>query len=69
MKQKLKNWLLPLSFTLGGAVLGYLYYRFFGCQGSCPITSSPVLTMLYMGFIGLLVSGIVKKDKKEEETG
>lgn len=44
-------------FTLAGAALGYLYYRFVGCStGTCPITSSARNSMLYMGFLGFLIS-------------
>ena len=38
MKKKLKKWLRPVLFTLGGA--------------------SPVNTILYMGLMGWLLSGI-----------
>lgn len=62
MKKKLKKWLRPVLFTLGGAAVGYLYYRFVGCSsGACAITSSPILSTLYMGFIGLLLSGVFGK--------
>lgn len=62
MKTKLKKWLRPVLFTLGGAAAGYLYYRFVGCSsGACAITSSPVLSTLYMGLIGLLLSGVFGK--------
>ena len=57
MKQNLKRKLRPLLFTLGGALAGFLYYRFSGCQnGTCLISSSPVNSMLYMGFVGWLLS-------------
>lgn len=43
-----------------GAVLGYLYYRFVGCDsGSCPITSNPIASILYGGVLGLLIAGTV----------
>lgn len=62
MKKKLKKWLRPVLFTLGGAAVGYLYYRFVGCSsGACAITSSPILSTLYMGLIGLLLSGVFGK--------
>ena len=56
MKHQKKLW--PLLFTVGGALTGLLYYRFFGCTTGCAITSSPVNTMVYMAVIGLLLSGV-----------
>ena len=61
-----KRWLRPLLFVGGGAVVGLLYYRFFGCTSGCAITSSPWVTMAYMGVIGWLLSGITKKSRTEE---
>ena len=59
MKVSLKNWLIPLLFTLGGALVGLAYYYFVGCAtGSCAITSNPINSMVYMGLIGWLLSGV-----------
>ena len=56
---KIRKWIRPALFTLGGALAGLAYYYFIGCaSGSSPITSSPFGSMLYMGVIGYLVSGI-----------
>ena len=50
---KIKKWIRPTLFTLGGALAGLAYYHFIGCaSGSCPITSSPFGSVLYMGLIG-----------------
>ena len=61
MKKKegitMKFWLKITLFILGGAAFGYVYYLLFGCTGSCPITSSPVRTMLYFVVTGGLVGG------------
>lgn len=47
----------PLLFVLGGAISGYLYYRFVGCRsGACPITSSPIISSLYGAMMGFLLS-------------
>ena len=59
MKVSLKNWLIPLLFTVGGALVGLAYYYFVGCAtGSCAITSNPINSMLYMGLMGWLLSGV-----------
>ena len=62
MKSKLKKLLRPLLFTIGGALAGLGYYYAVGCStGSCPITSNPIITMIYMGVVGLLLSGLFGK--------
>lgn len=46
-----------LLFVLGGAVVGYLYYRLVGCRtGGCPITSSPIISTIYGAMMGFLLS-------------
>jgi len=60
---KTKKWLRPALFTLGSALAGLAYHQLIGCAtGSCPITSNPFGSMLYMGLIGWLVSGIFGKE-------
>jgi phage shock protein E len=53
-----------------GALAGYLYASQIGCEsGGCAITSSPLISTLYFGFLGgLLFSMFVKKQPKEKET-
>ncbi len=53
---KLNRLLRPAAFAVGGGLLGLLYYQFFGCRTGCPITSSPLNTMVYMAVVGLLLS-------------
>lgn len=56
-ERKRPAWLRPLLFTLGGMAAGWLYYRFVGCaSGTCPITATPLRAMLYLGFMGWLLS-------------
>lgn len=56
------SWLRPTLFTLGGALAGLIYYNLAGCAtGTCAITANPVNTMLYMGLIGFLISGLFTK--------
>jgi len=39
-----------------GALGGFLYYNFIGCNGSCAITSSPVNSTLYGSLMGLILT-------------
>ena len=58
MLEMIKKWRRPLLFTLGGAIIGLIYHYTVGCSGgSCAISSSPVNSMAYMGFVGWLLSG------------
>jgi len=60
---KTRKWIRPALFTLGGALAGLTYYHLIGCaSGSCPITSNPFGSMLYMGLIGWLISGIFSRE-------
>lgn len=61
----MKSWFIIFLFVLGGAGLGYLYYLFFGCRGSCPITSDPFRTMAYFAVTGALVGIINLPEKKK----
>ena len=61
--KKFKSKLWTLLFIAGGALAGLAYYYLAGCvSGSCPITASPVRTMLYTALIGWLLSGIFRKE-------
>lgn len=66
MKEKGKKWMRPALFTIGGVLAGLAYYHFIGCAtGSCPITSNPVSSMVYMGLIGWLLSGVFGKGRED----
>lgn len=40
-----------------GAALGYGWYRLVGCRtGTCPLTATPLRSMLYGAFMGLLAT-------------
>jgi hypothetical protein len=49
-----------------GAVSGFLYYHYIGCEsGTCAITSKPINSTLYGGLMGgLLFNLFVKTPKK-----
>ncbi len=53
--------------VLAGAILGYAYYYFIGCNsGTCPITSSPLISTVYGAFMGLIFA--IPSKKKDEKT-
>jgi len=55
MKEFLKSWSFwkPFISTSIGALLGFLYYYFVGCNsGTCAITSSPYMSMIWGGAMG-----------------
>ena len=58
-----KRFVLPFLFAAGGAAAGFGYYYFFGCTTGCPITSSPVRSMLYMSVVGWLLYNVFRKDR------
>lgn len=61
MEQFIKRNIIPLIFTLVGAVAGFLYWKFIGCKtGSCPIKSNWYLMVLYGVLAGYLVGDLVK---------
>ena len=39
-----------------GALGGFLYYNFIGCNGNCAITGSPVNSTLYGSLMGLILT-------------
>jgi len=63
----IKRFLLKYKAELIGMALGALgglaYWFFVGCEsGTCAITSSPINSSIYGGFMGFLIPGMFKKD-------
>jgi len=57
---------LIVGIIIGGAT-GWLYWKYFGCTGTCTITSKPLNSSLYGGLIGgllfyTLISFVSKKN-------
>ncbi len=53
-----------------GAVGGYSYYYYVGCNGSCPISGNPVISTAYGAFAGFLFvdwKSLFKKNSKQEK--
>lgn len=47
-----------VAFALGGAGLGFGYYKLVGCSsGACPITSNPYISTLFGAVMGFLAGG------------
>lgn len=70
MIQTIKNFFKKHRLTIigiaVGAIGGYLYYHFIGCNsGSCAITSRPLNSTLYGALMGGLIFSIFKKENKK----
>ena len=51
-----------------GAISGFLYYYFVGCQsGTCPITSNPYISIVYGALMGYLLLDLFKKKEKQTD--
>jgi hypothetical protein len=65
MKDFVKKYQLTIIGVFLGAIGGYLYYHFVGCNsGTCAITSKPVNSTLYGALMGGVFLSIFKKEKK-----
>ncbi len=61
----IKNNILYLIGGIIGALGGYIYYIYIGCDsGSCSITSSPTMSVIWGALMGGLLLSIFKKEKK-----
>ena len=47
-----------------GAIAGYAYYAFIGCDKGCTITGSPLNSTVYGMIMGGLLLNIFQKDTK-----
>jgi hypothetical protein len=53
-----------------GAIGGYLYYYYVGCERGCPITGNPFISTGYGAFAGFLFvdwKSIFKRESKKTE--
>lgn len=57
----MNKYLRLLLFVIAGALAGLGYYYAFGCSGNCAVTSSPWMTMAYVGVIGGLLGLVTEK--------
>ena len=62
-----KAWIKFLAVALLGAGIGYLFYNYFGCNGTCPITNNSNLTVGLGAFMGANFGIDFIMNKKEKE--
>lgn len=61
----LKNNGLAIAGMAVGAIAGFLYWNYLGCEnGTCLITSKPLNSTLYGGLMGWLVFSLFEKEQK-----
>ncbi|MBX2970065.1 MAG: hypothetical protein KF803_11900 [Cyclobacteriaceae bacterium] len=66
MKTTIIKWSIGIAL---GAVGGFLYWYYIGCNsGSCAITSSPINSTLYGGMMGGLLLNSFESKKRKDET-
>ena len=54
-----------ILFMVVGAVLGYTYLSFFGCETNCSLKSDWRITTLYGSVIGLILAFPTKKKSEK----
>lgn len=60
-----KNWVTVVGVGIG-AVSGFLYWQFVGCNsGACAITSHPINSTVYAGALGGLLFSMFQKNKEK----
>lgn len=65
IREFFKKYQLTIIGVILGAIGGYLYYHFVGCNsGTCAITSKPLNSTLYGALMGGLFLNIFKKENK-----
>jgi len=74
MKDFINKNIFVIIFSLAGAIGGFLYWKFIGCQsGTCPIKSVWYLSTLWGVAFGYLLGSIIKdllsKFKNKKSSG
>lgn len=67
MKDFITKYKLSIAGVFIGAILGYAYYYFIGCNtGSCAITSKPLNSTVYGSVMGYLMFSVFENSKKPQ---
>ncbi len=67
MKDFITKYKLSIAGVFIGAILGYAYYYFIGCNtGSCAITSKPINSTVYGSVMGYLMFSVFENSKKPQ---
>jgi hypothetical protein len=63
-KSLMQKNILYIAGAVIGAIGGFMYWKWIGCQsGTCKITSSPLNSTLYFSLLGALTLGLFRKEK------
>ncbi|HEU4609464.1 MAG TPA: DUF6132 family protein [Chitinophagaceae bacterium] len=67
----MKKWIRANSLSIAGALLGamggFLYWKFIGCNsGTCRITSNPLNSTIYFAVMGALLPGLFKRSSDNQ---
>jgi outer membrane lipoprotein SlyB len=61
MKEKIRKNIITIAGISVGILGGFLYWKFVGCDsGTCPITSSWKIMLVYGGIAGGLLGNLVQ---------
>ncbi len=47
---------MQADLNTSGALLGFLYYKFFGCNSGCVISSNPLISTAYGAVAGFFIA-------------
>ncbi len=65
----LKHNILAIIGIVLGAISGYLYWKFVGCEsGTCAITSKPLNSTLYGAMMGGILLSLFKREPKKSSS-
>ena len=65
MKLSKKILIWTIGFIFGG-IAGYVYYKYWGCQRGCAITSKPFSSIVFGGILGTLFADFFIPRNKEK---